>query len=102
MSYSFSINAAKDKDDAVQQYEERFKEVLANQPLHGADAEHAEAAFASVLSMLPDHPPEGYLYQGSCSGWVAYDTSERSGDDLKQDDLRGISMTVSMSLVKPA
>lgn len=69
MSYSFSIRAA-DKAAAKAAVEAKVAEIVAQQPVHAADAEHIKANAFNAIDILVD-AKEGCEVAVSANGYVS-------------------------------
>lgn len=86
MSYSFGVRATS-KADAKQQVAAKFDETIAQQPIHAADREQAQAAAHAFIDAL--HDDEAKDVVASVSGWI----SSQDGTVL------GANVSVSANLV---
>lgn len=68
MSYSFNCRAA-NTAAVLNQVREELAKVVANQPSHSADSEHAFEATARFLSVLHDDPKRDCT--ATVSGWLS-------------------------------
>jgi hypothetical protein len=77
VSYSISVRAAT-KAEAKKQTQDRFNEVVRNQPVHEKDRAAVEALAANFIDLLDDTPPEGQVFCVAMSGSIVYTADEKT------------------------